>query len=668
MKHLSLVLLLFALPLPAFAQRVDLTTAGKIVRVSDPQITPDGRSIAVVVARANFTDNRWDAEVIVVDTATRAQRVVATGKRAISAPRWSSDGSRLAFLAQVDGTAQVFVVSGEGRDVRQVTKSPTPVLNYAWRPDGAALAYTAADEAEKKDGEDKFNRSFEISRSSFLATEVPRPVHLWLVAADGAPARRLTSGSWTLPAPFPPGPAPPAPSWSPDGKMIAFVKINSPHSGERGQSTIQLLDVESGNIRAMSTRTNGEQHPAFSPDGKSIAYWHNRAPSGNAMWVAPVSGGFGEVATPSLDRHILRGLWTPDGKGLLVAANEHTTTALWIDPLDAEPRRIEMGRLVASASYGLDASMSRDGRIALVASEPQRPAELFLLTDSSAGPQRLTDFNAHIAALQLGKTETIEWDGADGLAQDGVITYPPDYEPGRKYPLVLLIHGGPRSTSKEAFSPRAQLLAAQGWIVFEPNYRGSDNHGGKFMNAIQNDAGAGPGRDVMSGVEQLKAKGIIDEQRMAVSGWSYGGFMTTWLIGNYPGVFRAAVAGAPVTDSLAQYTLSDSNSARGGAGGSPFANPDRMESMRAQSPLTYAPKVKTPTLIMALTGDYRVPIPQAYAYYHALRDNGVTVKFVGYPLPGHNPTDPVHQRDVDRRWVEWIATHLAATTTTSPQR
>ena len=669
MKHLTLVLLLLALPSSALAQRVDLTTAGKIVRVSDPQITADGRSIAVVIARANFTDNRWDSEIVVVDPATRAQRVVATGKRAISAPRWSSDASKLAFLAQVDGIAQVFVVSASGKDARQITSSPTPVLNYAWRPDGGAVAYTAVDEAEKKGGEEKFNRSFEISRSSFLAVEVPRPVHLWLTAVDGSPARRLTSGSWTLPAPFPPGPAPPAPSWSPDGKLIAFVKINSVHSGERGQSTVQLLDVESGNIRPLTTRTMGEQHPAFSPDGKSIAYWHNRPPSGNAMWVAPVSGGFGEVATPSLDRHILRGIWTPDAKGLLVAANEHTTTALWIDPLDADPRRIDLGRIVASASYGLDASMSRDGRIALVASEPQRPAELHLLTDSSAGPQRLTDFNAHIARLQLGKTETIEWDGPDGHAQDGVITYPPDYEAARKYPLVLLIHGGPRSTSKEAFSPRAQLLAAQGWIVFEPNYRGSDNHGGKFMNAIQNDAGAGPGRDVMSGVEQLKARGIIDEQRMAVSGWSYGGFMTTWLIGNYPGVFRAAVAGAPVTDGLAQYTLSDGNASRGAAmGGSPFTNPDRMQSMLAQSPLTYAPKVKTPTLIMALTGDYRVPIPQAYAYYHALRDNGVTVKFVGYPLPGHNPTDPVHQRDVDRRWVEWIATHLAATTTTPSQR
>ena len=145
--------------------------------------------------------------------------------------------------------------------------------------------------------------------------------------------------------------------------------------------------------------------------------------------------------------------------------------------------RLDLGRLVAAASYGLDASVSRDGRIAFVASEPQHPAEVYWLPSVTAKPERLTGFNAHIAALELGKTEAIEWDGPDGFRMDGVVTYPPGFQTGRKYPLVLMIHGGPRATSKAAFSPRVQLLAAQGWIVFEPNYRGSDNRGTKFMTA-----------------------------------------------------------------------------------------------------------------------------------------------------------------------------------------
>lgn len=651
-------LLLFVSSSPALAQRVDLTTSSKVVRVSDPQIAPDGGAIAVLVGRVNYAENRVDTDIVLVDPSTRTQRVLVTGRRSVSSPQWTSDGSRLAFLAHVDGRAQVFAMTSSGGEPWQVTKSPTPVLNFAWKPDGTAIAYTAVDEERKREGEDRFNRSFEISRSSYLATEVPRPVHMWLAPVDGSPARRLTSGTWTLPAPFPPGPAPPAPSWSPDGKTLAFIKINSVHSGERGGSTIQLLDVATGSTRQLTTRQLGEQHPVFSPDGKSLAYWFNRPPSGNAIWIAPIEGGFGAVATTSLDRHILRAIWMPDAKSLLLAANDHTTTGLWLQPVGGEPVHLDVGKLVANASYGLDASISRRGQIALTASEGQRPTELYLLSSATAKPERLTDFNGQIASMQLGKTETIEWQGPDGYSMDGVVTYPPDFQPGRKYPLVLYIHGGPRSTSKEQFSMRAQLFAAQGWIVFEPNYRGSDNHGGRFMSAIQNDAGAGPGRDVMSGVEQLKSRGIVDEQRMGVSGWSYGGYMTTWLIGNYPDTFRAAVAGAPVTDQLAQYTLSDSNSSRGAAGGSPFANEQRMQALREQSPLTYAPKVKTPTLLLALTGDYRVPIPQSYAFFHALRDNGVTVKFVGYPLPGHSPTDPVHQRDVDRRWIEWLKTYM----------
>ena len=175
--------------------------------------------------------------------------------------------------------------------------------------------------------------------------------------------------------------------------------------------------------------------------------------------------------------------------------------------------------------------------------------------------------------MNLGRAETVKWDGPDGFKMDGVVTYPPDFEAGRRYPLVLYIHGGPRASSKESFSTRSQLLAAQGWIVFEPNYRGSDNLGNAFMSAIWNDAGAGPGRDVMSGVEYLKSRGIVDETRIAVSGWSYGGYMTTWLLGNYPDVWKAGVAGAAVTSTMDQYDLGDSNVRRAsGLGGSPYTD------------------------------------------------------------------------------------------------
>ena len=277
---------------------------------------------------------------------------------------------------------------------------------------------------------------------------------------------------------------------------------------------------------------------------------------------------------------------------------------------------------------------------------------------SATGPvKRLTDFNQEVASLDLGKTETIQWEGPDGFHMDGVVTYPPDFAANRKYPLVLYVHGGPRSASKEVFSARAQLLAANGWVIFEPNYRGSDNLGNAFQSAIWNDSGDGPGRDVMSGVDLLKKRGFVDETRMAVSGWSYGGYMTTWLLGHYP-VWKVAIAGAAVTNWLDQYNLGDANVRRGAAfGGSPYVG-DNMANYLAQSPISFVSKIKAPTLVLSDTGDYRVPITQSYELYHALKDNGVPTKFYAYPVTGHSPSDPVRQRDVDRRWIGWLKEYL----------
>jgi dipeptidyl aminopeptidase/acylaminoacyl peptidase len=219
------------------------------------------------------------------------------------------------------------------------------------------------------------------------------------------------------------------------------------------------------------------------------------------------------------------------------------------------------------------------------------------------------------------------------------------------------VHGGPRSASKAAFNSRAQLLAAKGWVIFEPNYRGSDNLGNAFQSAIWNDSGEGPGRDAMSGVEQLKKRGFVDETRMAVTGWSYGGYMTTWLLGHFP-VWKAAIAGAAVTDLVDQYALGDANVRRAATlGGSPYLD-GRMANYVKQSPITYAEKIRAPTLILSDTGDYRVTVTQSYKLYHVLKDNGVTTQFFAYPISGHSPSDPVRMRDVDRRWIDWLERYL----------
>jgi dipeptidyl aminopeptidase/acylaminoacyl peptidase len=272
-------------------------------------------------------------------------------------------------------------------------------------------------------------------------------------------------------------------------------------------------------------------------------------------------------------------------------------------------------------------------------------------------PRRLTSFNQEIASRELGRAAELKWKGPGGLQEDGVLVYPPDFKPTHKYPLVLVIHGGPQASSTVAFSPLAQLFAARGYVVFSPNYRGSDNLGNAYERAIFNDAGEGPGRDVMAGIQALERQGFIDSSRIAVSGWSYGGYMTSWLIGHYH-IWKAAVSGAAVNDLVHAYALSDFNVIeRYSLGGAPWSH-KMLQAYREQSPISYAGQIRTPTLIVSDTGDARVPITQSYLMYHALKDNGVPVQFIAYPVPGHFPSDPVRGTDVYRRWVEWIDQHL----------
>jgi len=659
MKNIAFAVLLCV---PAFAaSRFDIAHLDKITRVADPQISPDGKSIVVVVSRPNYAEDRYDAELVLVDVSNGHRRALTHDRRGISSPRWTPAGDRLAFLATgANAKPQIFVMPMTGGDAVQITKSATGIQQFAWRPDGLMIAFAASDEAPKKIGEEKFNDSFEVGNDDFLVKEAPLPTHLWLVPSDGGEPRRLTSGSWTLPISHPPSsPASPI-AWSPDGKSIAFVMVETPHSGDSDRSTLQMLNIATGEFHSLTGRAKHEGYPVFSPDGSRLAYWFPRdgqSKNVNEVFVVPASGGEGKSVTRGIDRNMQRAIWSPDGKSLLVGANDGTTVGLWIQPLEGAARRVPLGKACPASSFWVDVAMGRNGEIAFAGSEPHHPAELYYLPSPAGPAKRLTDFNQEVASLDLGKTETIDWEGPNAFHMDGVVTYPPDFAPNRKYPLVLYVHGGPRSASKEVFSSRAQLLAANGWIIFEPNYRGSDNLGNAFQAAIWNDSGDGPGRDVMSGVELLKKRGFVDETRMAVSGWSYGGYMTTWLLGHYP-VWKVAIAGAAVTNWLDQYNLGDANVRRGSAfGGSPYVG-DNMANYLAQSPISYVGKIKAPTLVLSDTGDYRVPITQSYELYHALKDNGVPTKFFAYPVTGHSPSDPVRQRDVDRRWIGWLKEYL----------
>jgi dipeptidyl aminopeptidase/acylaminoacyl peptidase len=444
-------------------------------------------------------------------------------------------------------------------------------------------------------------------------------------------------------------------SWSPDGRYLVYSGQPDPYSGSFLRATIRRIETETGNEITLAAEAVPAVAPVVSPAGDRVAYGLPRGdePFFHPMGVRTVGigGGASRDATAMIDRDLRFGAWMPDGRSMLVWANDGTRVSAWVQPLDGEPRKIELGDVIPTAM-----SVSATGAVALTGSEPNRPSELYLLSSSTAAPKRLTDFNAEVSSRRLGRVETVRW-ANDGFDEDGVLVFPPDFEEDTRCPLVLTIHGGPMAASSIGFDIRAQLLAANGWLVFSPNYRGSTNLGGEYQRAVINDAGAGPGRDVMAGVATIKAMGIVDDDRIAVSGWSYGGYMTTWLTGNYQG-WSAAVAGASVTDWFDWYTLSDMNVWSGyGLGGSPWKNGND-EAYRRQSPITYANRIRTPMLILSTTLDPRVSVTQSFKLYSVLRDHDVPVRFIAYPVPGHFPADPVHRRDIYRRWVKWIADHF----------
>jgi dipeptidyl aminopeptidase/acylaminoacyl peptidase len=638
---------------PAQERRFSLDDVVKLVRLSEPQLAPDGRSIVFVAERPNYEANRWDAELILLGLATRAQRVLVAGRANLGNPRWAPSGDRLAFLASVDGHQQVHVLALAGGETQVMTRAPRGVRQFAWRPDGGAIAYLARDTTPLRG----HNDAFEVGNDAYLTSAAPVPSHLWI---DG---RRLTSGGWTAATSLSTSPL----SWSADGRTIAFVRFATPHSGDTDQSAIWLVDATTGATRALTGRTAREGAPAFSPDGKSVAYSYPRDgdPANlDEISVAPATGGSGggrggrggRVVTHPLDRHVTEFAWLAGGRALLVLGTDGTRSALWVQPVtgSAPARRIALGELAAASELTVSAS----GGIAFVGVEPGRAAEIYHLASPDAAPRHVTDFHADIAARALGRSERVEWDTHDGMRADGVLTLPPGFSAGTRYPLVLLIHGGPTASSTEEFYSRAQLLAAQGWLVFQPNYRGSDNRGNAFQRAIAASAAEGPGRDIMAGVAALVGRGIVDTTRMAVSGWSYGGYLTAWLLGRYPDTWRAAVAGAAPMSLLDMYNLSDLNVMRRHAiTASPWVG-DRIATWLAESPLTHAWKIRAPTLILSNTGDARVAVTGSYALYRALRDNKVPVEFIGYPGAGHSPGDPIRQRDVNRRWIEWLNARL----------
>jgi dipeptidyl aminopeptidase/acylaminoacyl peptidase len=615
----------------------------------------------VIRSIPDFDADRYVTSLVLVDVATGRLHAVTDGKQGVSSPHWAPQGDRLAYITSgKDGSDQVLMMPVVGGSAAQVTHARHGVQQFAWSPDGKWVAYVTPDDNPREADVRKHDDLFEVHDDGYLTSSRPVPSHLWIVPSHGGPARRLTHGSWSIAevgAPFSGGPS--DPSWSPDGRWITFARQATPDDSDSDRCTIAGVNVATGAVRSVTGGTGYEYQPVFSPKDGTIAFIRPHGPTPLSIMDLCRTGIIGRDAdmAAGFDHNVLAFWWLPGGSGLVLQANERIQTGLWLFE-DNKTTRLDLGGLSA-ADVGIGPHQS----LAVVASGPSSPQELYWISGSSQRPRRLTNLNAALGRFVYGRVEEFRWAAPDGEPCDGVLTYPLGYVPSHRYPLAVVIHGGPEAASTGNFesNPLRQDLAARGYVVLQPNYRGSDNLGAAHEHAIYLDPGEGPGRDVIAGIDALEAAGLVDSSRVSVAGHSYGGFMTSWLIG-HDHRWRSAVVSDGLADWTALYNLSaDGNlaMARDSLGGTP-SDPAAAPLYVSGSPITYAGNITTPTLILHGTADETVPISSSYALYHTLKDHHVPVRFIAVPGAHHSPSDPVRHRRFFQLMIEWIIGHDSA--------
>lgn len=611
--------------------RFSLEDLSLLSRLSMPALSPDGHWAALVVSQPDPQEDRLVDALVLIDTGTGAVRRIAEGR--IKDPAFSPLGERLAWLAE-DGseTPQLVVATlgGEAQAPVRVTNvsKEAPVQRFAWSPDGRTFGYLAREAPAAPIGEARFDRSFEISDSDYLGTSYldrtagPAPTRLWVVSAHGGVARELSATSDTIEE-F---------AWGSDGKTLFFNRHPGTSIVAERFGTIGRLDIAGGGeavVVAAPANVATEAQMRVSSNG-ALGYLTYR---GQDPWlfnhnVAIVREGAVVNLTEPLDQDITSFGWLASGRALLASGFDHEHTALWEVPLEGPVRRVKLGAVELEDFTVAAASDS----VAFVGSESNRPPELYIMRSADALPRRLTHFHDALGQKRWGKVEAIRWQG-DGFEHTGVVTYPPDFRSDRRYPLLVHIHGGPHTSATLAFSGIDQVFAAAGWVVLKPNYRGSSGQGERYRTAVIGDATAGPGRDIFGGVRTLQARGFIDPERVAVTGYSYGGVLSSWMIGHYHD-WCAAIPGGVVVDFTDYYDQSNTGIWIDSLLGSPHL-PANRASYIEQSPVTYLAQANTPTLVLQNVGDPNAGVTQAYALFHALRDRGVKSRLVLFGVDGH---------------------------------
>jgi dipeptidyl aminopeptidase/acylaminoacyl peptidase len=649
--------------------------------VSDATVSPDGRAIAFVVTTLDEDRDEYLSNIWMVDVgpdAGRAPRRFTTGPKRDGAPRWSPDGRHLAFLSERDDSRgkkkpQLYVAPAAGGEPTRLTDLPNGAGEPVWSPDSTRIAFVARVGGwQEPDREDEKRKSkpvrvitslkYKLNGEGFVYDRRP---HVFVVGVDGGPPVQITSGDFVDVDP----------AWSPDSEWLAFASARHDDREVDDASDIWIVPAKGGEPRRLTTTLGPAAQPAWSPDGSTVAYVGREAKhflGGNLrLYTVPIAGrthgtegGPSRCLTGDLDRSLtpaVRPVWATDGS-ILFGTEDHGDAPVWRVAGDG---RGKPHQVIGGPRWVTSLSASADGAtLAFTASDTASPADVFVANRDGGGERRLTDLNREWRAEVEARTVehfTVE---RAGMTIDGWVMRPFGFEAGRRYPALLNVHGGPHTQYGNHFFDEFQVYAGAGYVVIYANPRGSQGYGEAFTRAVVGDWGGGDYADIMTALDEaLRRFDFIDPARLGVLGGSYGGFMTSWIVG-HTDRFRAACSERAVNNQLTMFGTSDIGhwfQVIETGGDLPWEN---VSAWLERSPLTYAARIGTPLLIVHSEDDLRCPVSEAEQLFVALKKLGRDVVFVRFPDENHELSrsgTPRHRLERFRIILDWFARHLGPT-------